>query len=254
MINYTLISPRIAVQKNDFLGSGIPYWPLELAIFSSFLKSRSNTIIRVIDLFGSNPKKLSDKGTYYLQGAELKECLSGSDTTQHTDVFVLYALSYMSHHDLLTLCSQLKSLNPQAKVVVLENSQAVTAYSLSSVNEEFFKAGASALVCGEPYWNWDEIESYLLNESSPQPKNLMTQSDQPIERVYNKASPTYPVPDWSSFPYENYWKLPYSHGPKEKKFFPIYTSRGCPYPCDFCVVPETNEKKMARTPTRRCCA
>ena len=26
----TLVSPRLAIQKGDFLGSGIPYWPIEL--------------------------------------------------------------------------------------------------------------------------------------------------------------------------------------------------------------------------------
>ena len=38
--------------------------------------------------------------------------------------------------------------------------------------------------------------------------------------------------------------LKYSHGPFEgKRYLPLLTSRGCPYPCKFCVIPETNSLK-----------
>jgi radical SAM superfamily enzyme YgiQ (UPF0313 family) len=58
-----------------------------------------------------------------------------------------------------------------------------------------------------------------------------------------EKEPTYPIPAWDLFPIENYWRLPYSHGPKTATFLPVLTSRGCPYPCDFCVVPETNSQR-----------
>ena len=45
-------------------------------------------------------------------------------------------------------------------------------------------------------------------------------------------------------PLKNYWDLKYAHGPfHSKKYLSILTSRGCPYPCKFCVVPETNNRK-----------
>jgi radical SAM superfamily enzyme YgiQ (UPF0313 family) len=36
----------------------------------------------------------------------------------------------------------------------------------------------------------------------------------------------------------------HAHGPLETgRYLPLLTSRGCPYPCRFCVVPETNDQK-----------
>jgi radical SAM superfamily enzyme YgiQ (UPF0313 family) len=43
------------------------------------------------------------------------------------------------------------------------------------------------------------------------------------------------------FPLLNYWRLRYAHGPlTADRYLPLLTSRGCPYPCRFCVIPETN--------------
>ena len=53
----TLISPRLVVQKNDFLGSGIPYWPVELAILASRIRDKGLDI-SFIDMFGSGPLNL----------------------------------------------------------------------------------------------------------------------------------------------------------------------------------------------------
>jgi radical SAM superfamily enzyme YgiQ (UPF0313 family) len=120
----------------------------------------------------------------------------------------------------------------------------VTAYSLSQVANVFFAQGADALICGEPYWNWDEIEAYLFSDPNNCPSNMITpqSGSHAVQRIFEKH-PSYPVPAWDLFPIKNYWKLPYSHGPKTKTFLPIFTSRGCPWPCDFCVVPETNSRK-----------
>ena len=57
-------------------------------------------------------------------------------------------------------------------------------------------------------------------------------------------------PAWEDFALENYWKLGYAHGPlSSKRYLPILSSRGCPYPCNFCVIPQTNERKWrSRSP------
>ena len=53
-----------------------------------------------------------------------------------------------------------------------------------------------------------------------------------------------PLPDWDVFNLKNYWNIKHAHGPlTSKKYLPILTSRGCPYPCKFCVIPFTNDRK-----------
>lgn len=239
----TLISARIAIQKGDFLGSGVPYWPIELATLASFLRSRGDTV-SVIDALGDGPADLEDKGDHYLQGRVLEKYRQDARLTR-AELVVIYAMSYMSHQDILAICQKLKEWKPNTHIAILENSQAVTAYSLPRLRTALFDAGADILICGEAYHNWDDIANYLKN-IAPKPQNLIVKNDDaalmPV-RVIMKQRPRYPVPAWDLFTLKGYWHLPYAHGPKTKSFLPILTSRGCPYPCDFCVVPETNNRR-----------
>ncbi|MDZ4785593.1 MAG: radical SAM protein [bacterium] len=243
-MKYCLISPRLAVQKADFLGSGVPYWPLELATTSAFLEKRGDTV-EVFDLFGLGTTVLEDNGDHYLQGLSIKKFLSG-DRINKCDRVIIFAISYMSHLETLSIVKELKALWPSKPVIILENSQAVTAYSLSHISKDFFDAGADFLVCGEPYWNWEEIESFINSPASNKTAENVLWKGDPAKIITRKFAkiPSYLPPAWEHFPIKNYWALPYSHGPKRfKNFLPIFTSRGCPYPCDFCVVPATNNKR-----------
>jgi anaerobic magnesium-protoporphyrin IX monomethyl ester cyclase len=236
----TLISPRIAIQKGDFLGSGVPYWPLELAIFAGFLREHGHTV-KVLDLFAATPWRLSDEHDHYLQGIPLEHVID-KQQLYDTEIFIVYALSYMSHSEVLNITHIIKGLYPKIPVAILENSQAVTAYSLTHVADSMLRAGADALICGEPYHNWEEIEQYLSStQHTPAPENMVTQTNSNTNphRLISRNF-TYSFPAWDLFPYRNYWSLPYSHGPKTRTYFPVLTSRGCTFPCDFCVVPETN--------------
>lgn len=239
----TLISPRIAIQKGDFLGSGVPYWPIELATLASLLRNRGDAI-KVIDALGDGPSELEDRGDHYLQGSALEKYQQDARISG-AHLFIIYAMSYMSHQDVLGICQKLKTWRPNAHVIILENSQAVTAYSLPDVRSALFDAGADILICGEPYHNWEDIAAYLTG-SAPKPENLIIKNDDPnciAVRIMAKNKPRYPVPAWDLFTLKGYWRLPYAHGPKTKCFLPILTSRGCPYPCDFCVVPGTNNRR-----------
>ena len=151
----TLISPRLAIQKGDFLGSGVPYWPLELATLAAYAREQGDAV-SLIDLFGNNPRKLSDAGDYYLQGESIDVYLN-RDVLRQAEVFVLYAISYMSHRELLSIVARLRQAFPDVPVAILENSQAVTGYSLQRMASDYLGAGADLLICGEPYFNWDAI-------------------------------------------------------------------------------------------------
>jgi anaerobic magnesium-protoporphyrin IX monomethyl ester cyclase len=238
----TLISPRLAIQKGDSLGSGVPYWPIELATLAAYSREQGDEV-SLIDLFGSNPRKLSDVGDYYLQGESIDSYFA-SDALRQGETFILYAISYMSHQELLSIVAQLKLTFSHIPVAILENSQAVTAYSLQRVASDYFDVGADMLICGEPYFNWDAIKRTLAGQNmDPIPKNLITRESSVVPERMTVKGMHYPIPAWDLINLRGYWSIPYSHGPKTPKFLPILTSRGCPYPCDFCVVPETNNSR-----------
>ncbi len=241
-MNLTLISPRLAIQKGDFLGSGVPYWPIELATLAAFAREYGDEV-SLIDLFGNDPRQLSDSGDYYLQGISISRYIN-LGILQQTEAFILYAISYMSHQELLSIVALLKQNFPRVPIAILENSQAVTAYSLQRVASDYFEVGADVLICGEPYFNWDEIKKQITESgSAPIPKNLITRESSPVPERITMKGLQYPKPAWDLVNLVGYWNLPYSHGPKTSKYLPILTSRGCPYPCDFCVVPETNNRR-----------
>lgn len=238
----TLISPRLAIQKWDFLGSGVPYWPIELATLAAYAREHDDAV-SLIDLFGNNPRQLSNAGGYYLQGESIDDYLN-MDVVRQAEAFVLFAISYMSHQELLSIVARLKHILPNIPVAILENSQAATAYSLHRVAADYFDVGANLLICGEPYFNWDEIKSQIAGERmDPIPRNLVARGSMLVPERMTAKGMRYPIPAWDLVNLPGYWDLPYSHGPKTPKYLPILTSRGCPYPCDFCVVPETNNRR-----------
>ncbi len=238
-----LISPRLALQKGDFLGSGVPYWPLELATLAAYAREGGD-IVTIVDQFGANPSRLSDAVDHYLQGVPI-DAPEWRGHLDQAEAFVLYAISYMSHGELLATTKWLKHSFPLTPIAVLENSQAVTAYSLERMAPSFFDAGADLLICGEPYLNWNAIKGRLISvdgDPSTVP-NVITQELSLAPRRITEKLDHYPIPAWDLINLNGYWRLPYSHGPKTPRFLPILTSRGCPYPCDFCVVPETNNRR-----------
>lgn len=240
----TLISPRLAIQKGDFLGSGVPYWPIELATLAAYARQHDDAV-SLIDLFGNNPNKLSDGGDCYLQGDNIEKYLD-MDFVRQSQAFIVFAISYMSHLELLAIVNSLNKTFPHIPVAVLENAQAVTAYSLQRVADDYFIAGAKLLICGEPYFNWDVIKSRLASEHQGAiPKNLLEHGSKHIPQRMTVKGMHYPVPAWDLINLAGYWNLPYSHGPKTSKFLPILTSRGCPYQCDFCIVQETNNSRWS---------
>lgn len=238
-----LISPRLALQKGDFLGSGVPYWPIELATLAAYARQQGD-VVAMVDQFGADPSHLSDSGDHYLQGVPI-DAPEWSERLEQAEAFVLYAISYMSHSELLATTRWLKNSFPQKPIAVLENSQAVTAYSLERMAPSFFDAGADVLICGEPYFNWETIKNQLKSEvcDTSAVNNVITRRSRGVARRITDKLDRYPIPAWDLINLEGYWRLPYSHGPKTPKYLPVLTSRGCPYPCDFCVVPETNNRR-----------
>ncbi|MBU3948474.1 MAG: radical SAM protein [Proteobacteria bacterium] len=216
--------------------------PVELATLASFILESCDQVY-MVDQFGTDPSVLFDAGDHYLQGVPLSQLLNNEEV-KSTDCFILFAISYMSHGELLNSVREIKTIFPTVPIAVLENSQAVTGYSIQRVASSFINAGVDALICGEPYYNWEKIKIFLSNSCKGKaPSNLLTVHSDPVPVRSIVKGWKYPIPAWHLFNLEGYWRLPYSHGPKTRRFLPVLTSRGCPYPCDFCVVPETNNRQ-----------
>lgn len=240
-----LVSPRLAIQKGDFLGSGVPYWPVELAVLAEHLRSTGRRV-DVIDLFGSGTGRFTERGDHYLQGVPIEDFAQDA-AVEGAEIVVVYAISYMSHAEVMDLVAWFRDRRPEIPVLVMENAQAVTAYSLPRMAGPLFDAGGSGLAIGDVWPRWDAIERALTDPSSPAPENLRRAADRDADpaawRRPRDLIARHPTPAWDLFPVEGYWKLPYAHGPKQRRYLPVLTSRGCPYPCDFCVVPETNDRR-----------
>jgi radical SAM superfamily enzyme YgiQ (UPF0313 family) len=239
-MKYCLISPRLAIQKGDLFGSGVPYWPTELAILASQI--RLNDELQFIDMFGLNPSNIEVKDNYYLQGISHDSLITILEPD--VGVVVIFAISYMSHLEVLEIVSLIKIYYPDIRIVILENSQAVTGYDLEKRKFDFFKSGADFLLCGISYDDWESIKLSIMDEFKSHHTLLHRNenNEKKLKRMVD-VNEHCPYPAWDLLPLANYWKLPYSHGPKSGKFLPILTSKGCPYSCDFCVVPATNSRR-----------
>ena len=108
--------------------------------------------------------------------------------------------------------------------------QAVTAYALEEIQDEFYGAGATYVVMGEP----EERGIRLLRHIESKEKNeqllkvdgigfrkdgviMHTSAEKKIENLDSLAFAA-----WELFPVQNYWKLKYAHGPlTANQYLPI---------------------------------
>jgi hypothetical protein len=223
---------------------------MELAVAAAFLRQQGDDVV-VIDLFGSAPGRFEEKSDHYMQGLPISTAANG--IIEFAEAFLLFAISSMSHGELLRIARAIRSARPEAIIVVMENSQAVTAYALDPLANDFFAAGSDALVCGEIYGNWEAIKVWMTDAAKAAvPANLITPQTEALKRPVERLPPIgsgYPVPAWELFPHDEYWRLPYAHGPRYAgRYLPILTSRGCPYGCDFCVSPTTTSRRWKGRP------
>jgi len=235
----TLINPNLVIQKNDKFTTGIVYMPIGLAYASSMLKN--NKIEHdVIDLFGKLPNQYKKKDNFLIVGEQINKY-----SFKKTNVcFFIYANQVINHISVLEIAKYLKLNYPKTPLIIIENSQAVTAYSLKKISYEFFNIGCDYLLTGENEASICEIyNSIKLNKSLENIKGLMGKTFSNNKDIISDLD-ILPFPYWEKFPVENYWSLGHAHGPlTSKKYLPILTSRGCPYPCKFCIVPELNNRK-----------
>ena len=242
------INPQLVVQKNDKFTTGIVYMPITLAYAISNFK-KANIKTKLIDLYGRNPTKCSKQNNHLIFGEKIEDI--DNNEFENADCIFINANQVGNHISILNIIKFLKNKYKEVPISILENSQAVTAYSLSKIKDEFLKLGCDFILIGDLenvtvklYKNLNNFE-YLKTLNGIITKSFCNDKIDFVSDLNDL-----PFPAWEDFPLENYWKLGYSHGPlSDKKYLPMLSSRGCPYPCNFCVVPKTNERKWrSRSP------
>jgi radical SAM superfamily enzyme YgiQ (UPF0313 family) len=219
--------------------------PIGLAYGAAALK-KANINVHVYDLFGEEPKRAERIGNFVRLGSSDTDLLIEINRIQ-PDLVLFYANQLLNHAALIQSIKAIRTAHPNLIIGVAENTQAVTSYLLKEVSEEFYDEGVSFLISGEMEKVIREIASNIFEGldvalwkiagvSSSKNDNFRSAIIQNLDELANPA--------WELFPIENYWELGFSHGPlTSNSYFPILTSRGCPFPCKFCVVPSTNNRK-----------
>jgi len=234
-----LINPNLVIQKNDKFTTGIVYMPIGLAYASSVLK-KNNIEHDIVELFGNSPNKYKKKGNFLIVGDQIQKYTIKKNNL----CFFIFASQVINHISTIEIAKFLKLTYPQTPLIIVENTQAVTAYSLKKVSQEFFDIGCDYLLTGENEISISEIYlSIKQNKTLRNVAGLISREFSNTKKIITDLD-NIPFPNWDKFPLEKYWSLGHAHGPlSSKKYLPILTSRGCPYPCKFCIVPELNNRK-----------
>ncbi len=239
-----LINPNLIVQRNDPFTTGIVYMPIALAYAAATLRAAGHEVT-VIDAFAEAPRRARPEDKFLVLGLTYAEVLER--LPQDVSAVFVYAINLTNHVSTAGIVQAIKAAHPDLPVIVLENTQAVTAYALGQVAEEFYRVGADYVLTGEGDKRAVQVVAALGDEAQLRQIDGLGSPEfynPPADFLPTEELDQIPFPAWDLFPLENYWSLRFAHGPQSsKKYLPLLTSRGCPYPCRFCVVPSTNSQK-----------
>jgi anaerobic magnesium-protoporphyrin IX monomethyl ester cyclase len=214
-----LLNPRWAFVANDLAGSGIPYWPISLSIFKTALDNYHD--VHLEDLVVEDIENFDVRGKVLLQGKNPESLTRGY--LKGFEIVIVYAMNFAGHEETLRTIDCIRQ-KFSGQIMVLQNTQAVTGYGFNTlIIQQFKSSGADGVLTGNPQ---SAISSFLGT----------AQENFSNKEIYYGTS-------WTKKQIEGYNRLPFSHGPKDRTFVPILTSWGCPYGCDFCVVPSNNSRK-----------
>ncbi|MBF0132866.1 MAG: B12-binding domain-containing radical SAM protein [Magnetococcales bacterium] len=240
-----LINPHLVIQRNDPMTTGVVYMPVALASFAAALRQK-NLDVGVIDAFGLAPHHARIQEKFLVLGIDTDQILQG--IPQESRCIFLFANQVINHLSLVAILQAIKQRFPNAVLGILENSQAVTAYALTPVVDEFFTHGADFAVIGDLEAGGITVAQWLVNGNSlasmPECSGILTPDRRNASRGEVPDLDSLASPAWDLFPLENYWSLRFGHGPQTSgRYLPLMTSRGCPYPCRFCVAPSTTGRR-----------
>lgn len=242
-----LINPNLVFQHNDPFTTGIVYMPISLAYVAASLRESSYKV-KVIDAFAELTRQVTRDGNFSRLGYKDQQVID--IVPPNTRAIIVYAINLTNHIATVSIIKSLKQIFTDIPIIILENTQAVTAYAIAQVSDEFYTAGADFILTGEGDHRIIRLIECLENggdnEALSQIDGLGSKDfyNPPLDVISDDDLNQLPFPAWDLFPLANYWGLRFAHGPqKARRYMPLLTSRGCPYPCNFCVVPATNNQK-----------
>ncbi|HKY79462.1 MAG TPA: radical SAM protein [Anaerolineales bacterium] len=246
-MSIALINPNLVVQRSDPFTTGVVYMPVTLAYLAAALRQAGREV-KVVDAYAAAPRQRRQDGNFLFFG--LTETQVVEQLSQQVEAVFVYAINLTNHLSTVAIVKAIKSAAPTVPLVVVENTQAVTAYALSQAAGEFYAAGADYILTGEAEQRagqlLDAMAAGANQETLRSIDGLGTPAfyNAPLGFFSQTELDALPLPAWDLFPLENYWSLRFAHGPlSARRYLPLLTSRGCPYPCGFCVVPATNSQK-----------
>jgi radical SAM superfamily enzyme YgiQ (UPF0313 family) len=247
----TLINPPISGQKGD-PHTGIPFMPFVLAYLAAAL-DRAGAKVDVIDAFGLAPRSSYDFAGKRACGLTPEQVAERVDPLSQR-VF-LYARAVQDHDLIVAIARLVRRRVPRASLIVVENSQAVTSFSLRFSLGELFPHVDYALLGECEETGPALVEALEKGETAPDLDGL-ARRDASTERGYTLNDRAFggvdldslPAPLWERFPLQNYWSLRVGHGPVSDRYLTVLSSRGCPYPCTFCVVPDMTGRRWRGKP------
>jgi len=241
-----LINPNLVLQKNDIFTTGIVYLTIGLAYLAAALREQGYHA-KVIDAFGENPNHIRLDGKFLFRG------LTENDIIQSipSDAFAIFIYAnHVTHHiSVIRITQEIKQRYPEIPVIILENSQAVTSYYLPAIQNELLCTRIDFFITGEAEIQGPKLIDDLMNGGNGSGIDgvgwrFKDRFECPVSETFIHDLDGLAFPAWDLFPLQNYWNLKYAHGPFEtKRYLSILTSRGCPYNCNFCVIPKTNNQR-----------
>ncbi|MCH8087544.1 MAG: hypothetical protein IIC81_06785 [Chloroflexi bacterium] len=172
----------------------------------------------MIDAFALRPRQVKVEGKFNRLGLSDDEVIA--QVPDDTSVLIVYAINLTNHIATISIVRALKNYLPNVPVVILENTQAVTAYALAQVAEEFYSAGADYVLTGEADQKIEYLIDALQHGKSEQLASIEGLSSASFSNPVGDFIPpdeldSLPFPAWDLFPLENYWGLRFAHGPQE---------------------------------------
>jgi radical SAM superfamily enzyme YgiQ (UPF0313 family) len=242
-----LVNPPIYIQKND-PHTGIPYMPFILAYLAAYLQ-KNNIKLKVIDAYAEQPGNVYHYRGLKARGLEIAGI--GDYFTQDQEVYLLVLVRCVQAFDYIKdLSSWLKNNNYKARIIAIENNQAVSSFSLRYCVKEM-KDALDFAVLGEAEITCLELLQAIKRGEKDFSKVAGLVYKKGSEMIINPERENLidlgeiPPPAWDLFPLENYWQQKVAHGPfHSSRYLAVLSSRGCPFKCRFCVIPDTNHARF----------